>query len=254
MPHNLSRTLFRSFSAICSFALCLGTLGCALFPAKTEHPLVDKNEERYFELNDRLQQQDAKIAQLIGRIEALTAAKAPAAPLKKIAPKIEVPAKGHEMITTEDGDPLATLQENTVASSKHESMHAYFEGTRLVEDGKLDMALSSFRDFLKANPDHVYADRAQFQIADAHFRNKDYGLVVVATNLLESKYPYSFKIPEALFKRALSLAGLGQAEPARTALKDLMKRFPESPAAKLAVNKLVELGGATTPSAPPLLQ
>jgi len=253
MPHNLSRTLFRITSGFISFALCLGTLGCALFPAKTEHPLVDKNEERYFELNDRLQQQDAKIAQLSGRIEALTASKVSVPPVKKLAPKAEMP-KGADLITADDADPLAPLQENTIASSKHESMHSYFEGTRLIEDGKLDLALSSFRDFLKANPDHVYADRAQFQIADAHFRNKDYGLVVVATNLLESKYPYSFKIPEALFKRALSLAGLGQAEPARTALKDLMKRFPESPAAKLAVNKLVELGGATIPSAPPLLQ
>lgn len=260
MPSILSRSLFpagialykRAFPALAILALT----GCALFPAsKNDHPLVDKNEERYFEMTERLSQQDAKIAQLTSRLEAMNGGAKPAekAPVAKAKPQ----GKGNvsaepRTITADDGDPLAPLSENTVATSKTESMHSYFEGNRLLEQGKYDLALGSFRDFLKASPDHVYADRAQFQIAEAHFLNKDYGLVVVATNLLESRYPYSFKVPESILKRALSFEGLGQKDPARNVLKDLIKRYPESPSAKVAVAKLAELGGDS--SAPPMLQ
>jgi len=237
-----------AFSALTMLTLT----GCALFPAsKNDHPLVDKNEERYFEMTERLSQQDAKIAQLTSRLEAMNGQAKPAkkAPVAKAKPPVE---REQASITAEDGDPLAPISENTVATSKHESMHAYFEGTRLLEQGKYDLALGQFREFLKSAPEHVYADRAQFQIAEAHFLNKDYGLVVVATNLLESRYPYSFKVPESIYKRGLSFEGLGQKDPARNVFKDLVKRYPESPAAKLAVAKLTELGGDS--SAPPLLQ
>lgn len=252
MPSKQSRSLFLAGIPLSALTI-LGLSGCALFTtAKNDHPLLDKNEERYYELTERLAQQEAKIAQLTSRLEGMNSVpKEKTAPAAKPAP-VRAPAPLPRTITAADGDPLAPLADNTVATSKHETMHAYFEGTRLLEEGKYDLALGAFRDFLKSSPDHVYADRAQFQIAEAHFLNKDFGLVVVATNLLESRYPYSFKVPESIYKRALSFEGLGQKDPARSSLKDLIQRFPESPAAKLAVAKLSELGGDNT--APPLLQ
>ncbi len=220
-----------------------------------EHPLVDRQEERYYELTEKIQNQEAKIAKLTAQIEAFGAQK-PALPSTLTKAKLTaLPAakKMNPELNVGDADPLAPLQENTVASSKHEDMHFYFEGLRLLEEQKFDLALASFRDFLKSNPVHVYADRAQFQIAEAHFLNKDYGLVVVATNLMESRYPYSFKLPEALYKRAVSFANLGQSESAQKSLRDLLNRFPDSSTAKLATLKLAELGGQPS-TAPPLLE
>ena len=49
---------------------------------------------------------------------------------------------------------------------------------------KYEDAIDSFRVFVNENPHHLYADRAQFLISNIHFKNQDYGMVIVATHSL----------------------------------------------------------------------
>lgn len=129
----------------------------------------------------------------------------------------------------------------TVADSAHETMQLYYRGLQLLEEKRYDEALKNLRAFLKLSPDHVYADRAEYLISQAHFMNKEYGLVVVETNLLESRYPYSVRLPEALYKRALAYEGMGQQEQARRTLRDFLSRFPKDPLAGEASRRLGEV-------------
>ena len=132
----------------------------------------------------------------------------------------------------------------TVADSTHETMQLYYRGLQLLDEKRYDDSLKNLRAFLKLSPEHVYADRAEYLIAQDHFMNKEYGLVVVETNLLESRYPYSVRLPEALYKRAMAYEGMGQQEQARQTLHDFLSRFPKDPLAVEASRRLGEVSQA----------
>lgn len=131
----------------------------------------------------------------------------------------------------------------SIADSTHETMHLYYRGLQQLQEGQYEDAQASFREFLKLSPNHVYADRAQYLVAEAHFKSHELGLVVIATNVLESRYPHSFRVPDALYKRALALDGMGQPDQARATLRDLLKRFPKDPTADGASRLLASLAG-----------
>lgn len=147
-------------------------------------------------------------------------------------------------------------EDAVVADSRHEGMHWYYRGVEALKQGDYDQAVNFLRTFLKDNADHVYADRAEFLISRAHFLNREYGLVIVGTNLLEKRYPNSLKLPDAVYQKSLSYLGLGQREEAKRSLKDLIVRFPKDPVADMASRKLAELSVDETGSrhAPLLLE
>jgi TolA-binding protein len=149
----------------------------------------------------------------------------------------------------EEPNLISPLMEDTetIADSSQDAMSVYYRGVQLLNSRKFEDAIDSFRQFLKENPHHVYADRAQFMIADSHFKNKDFGMVIVATNLLESQFPYSLKLPEALFERGLAFAEMNQRAQAKLTLGNLMKNFPKDPMAEIARKKWVELSQDHSP-------
>lgn len=119
-------------------------------------------------------------------------------------------------------------QEETLVDSSFENMNAYYEAIQLRETGQYDEAVEKLNRFIVENPDHVYSDRAQFLILDSHFRNKEFGLVLVDSFLLENRYRDSKKLPEALHKRALAYLKLGDPEKGNQTLKMLMESYPKS--------------------------
>jgi TolA-binding protein len=131
----------------------------------------------------------------------------------------------------------------TIVDSRHDSMPLYFRGLQMYRSRNFDGALEVFSRFIQAQPNHVYSDRAQFYVAESHFQNGDYTLALKSTHLLENKYPYSFRIPETLHRRALSLVHLGQTQRAMDVWRDLLRRFPAEPVAETASHRLAELLG-----------
>lgn len=229
--------------------------GCVTAPPTVplEQKLVDKNEERYFELTDRVAKQESQIARLESQLEAIKVSKVKKAkPTKEEVDENEDAEQGDSPDLDESTlSPLEDEPVDTVVDSRHEGMHLYFEGMKDLEAGKSDTALKAFREFLAATPDHVYADRAQYHIAEAHLFAKEYSLALVALNLFLSRYPHSFQVPEALYRQALSYENLGKRDAASSALQDLLKRYPQAPVAKQAEQRLARL--TTGSAAPPLL-
>ena len=125
--------------------------------------------------------------------------------------------------------PKVESEEDSIADSTQESMHYYYKGLELFEEKKFDEAVRALNQFVTLTPRHVYADRAQFLVAESAYLSKEYGLAIVASNLLEARYPYSVRLPEAMHRRILSLIELKQVEPAKLVLEKMMKRYPTSP-------------------------
>jgi TolA-binding protein len=261
---------------------------CATKPSAKRHAVkIDPNEEKLIELTDQMEKQAKEMNRLHAAMEALNNKMSPggrrAAARREarrrdpgdtadaklgVTRKLLPPSLLAQGMDAEIADDLELADGSandsidapeprpagtTVASSRHESMVDYYRGLQAMDEKRYDEAIGHFREFVRRNPNHVYADRAEFQIAEAHYLNHEYGLVIVETNQLEARYPFSVRAPEAAFQRALAHDGLGQREQARRALKDLMKKYPKSEFAARASRKLAELG----PSAayrPPLIQ
>ena len=245
-----------------AFAVVLLLCGCASFqkePPEKRGFILSSVEEKILGLEEKIQSQELQIEKLRSALNrSAERAKVSSAPspvlnkskratvrapvkvskIKKLYPpmeqKVKSPPSARDLF----------MEGETLADSSQSAMHSYFKGLQLMSDKKYDEALQSFRSFVMQNPKHVYADRAQYLIADAHFQTKDYNLVVVATNLLEARYPYSIKLPEALYKRGLSFLELSQTEQARITLRNLIQKFPNDPLTAPVQRKLAGLSSS----------
>jgi len=239
---------------------------CASSPPVVKH---DWNEERISILTDKIRAQEDKIKKLSGELDDYKSEKPKppeikrlvSAPVTAVATAEAPAASGENKIIEEEfeGDESDETAENenadrgvTVADSTHAGMHNYFQGLRLFESQDYEGALKEFRQFLSENPTHIYADRAEYFIAESHYRTQDYGLAVVATNRLESKHPFSFRLPEALLRRALAYESLGQPDDAQTVLREILKRYPGEAVAGEASRKLASIKTRTRKSEPPV--
>ncbi len=207
-------------------------------------------DARLSSLEAQVQETKSYQERLAARMDGMTDSVRPAVAPKPSTPRGKMRKRANLPITklTPEGAGQGNEEEGgareeteLVVDSRHEGLHLYRQGLQLAKDRKFDEAIDKFRRFLKENPDHVYSDRAQYQIAKAHYDNKEYGLVIVAAQLLETKYPFSFRIPEVSYHRAMALLSMGQTPQATDALKEIMKRFPKEEVAETASRKLAEL-------------
>jgi TolA-binding protein len=238
------KAIFRkSLVVICFLSLAR----CASVPKKPK-VVVNPLEDRIAVLEISLRDQSQEISRLRGVINSLTPKKTTtaaqvSAPETNQEPIKNLPTTKLKPENSDEIRAVSPLMEDaeTIVDSSQDTMHTYYRGLQFLNDKKYEEAIEAFRSFINESPKHVYADRAQFLIADSHFKNKDYGMVVVATNLLETKFPYSLKIPEALYRRGISFAEMNQMAQAKLTFGNLMKNFPKDPMADAARRKWVEL-------------
>jgi TolA-binding protein len=108
------------------------------------------------------------------------------------------------------------------------------EGDRM--QGKLDLAVQEYTEFLKWYGDYPQASQAKYQIAQIYYAQKEYESAVKEFDELIQKYPDSQKMPEILYYKGMSLKELGRANQAADAFSELRKRFPNHTLAKQSLN------------------
>lgn len=102
-------------------------------------------------------------------------------------------------------------------------------------------AISGMGEFIARHPGHPLADNAQYWLAQAHYVNRDYARAVEAFALVGVRSPDSSKAPDALLKKGLCEIELGRNEAARATLNDVVRRYPQNEAARLAREQLAKL-------------
>ncbi len=252
------------------FALLLTSLtSCASKPSmKVERESIEKNSESFAILSDRVKDQDDKLERLTISINDLSRQLAKAerqiarsreeklasvtrngtVPLQKLRPTDEADevAEVLKAVGGEDGE--------AIADSSQETIHWYYDGVRQVRDAKYDEAIRSFRKFLEESPEHVYADRSEYWIAESYFRNKEYQLSILSANGMEAHHPYSLRLPDALLLKAHSFRAMGQRDDAREALRQVVTRFPTSRLADSASKELAQMSlESASPARAPVL-
>jgi len=112
----------------------------------------------------------------------------------------------------------------------------------LLKDSQYDQAITAFRKFLVDFPDSPLADNAQYWLGEAHYVNKDYPAALAAFQLVVDKYPQSRKLPDAMLKVGYCQYELKQWDQARTVLGAVKSRFADTPAGRLAQQRLEKMG------------
>jgi TolA-binding protein len=108
------------------------------------------------------------------------------------------------------------------------------EGDRL--SGKFDLALQEYTDFVTKFGAGAQAPDAQYYIGSIHYSKSEWGEAVKAFDLVLKNYSDSRRVAEALYYKGDSLARMGRWPEADATLKDLRKRFADSPLAKQSLS------------------
>jgi tol-pal system protein YbgF len=111
---------------------------------------------------------------------------------------------------------------------------AYADYTR----GQYDLAIQEFREYLKRFPSAERAGDAQYWISVCLAGKQKYAEAIEAIDALLQNYPSSDKLPDAHVKKGGALERLGRRREALTEYRYVVEHFPNSPAAKIARDKL----------------
>ena len=119
-----------------------------------------------------------------------------------------------------------------------EDKAAYQAAFNLLKDGQYDRAIGAFQKFLATYPDSSLADNAQYWLGEAYYVNKAYPDAEAAFQRVVDKYPQSRKLPDALLKIGFCRYETKQWQSAREVLGQVVARFTDTPAARLAQQRL----------------
>ena len=119
-----------------------------------------------------------------------------------------------------------------------EDKAAYQASFNLLKDGQYDRAIVAFQKFLVSYPDSSLADNAQYWLGEAYYVNKAYPEAEAAFQRVVDKYPQSRKLGDALLKIGFCRYEMKQWQSAREVLGQVVARFTDTPASRLAQQRL----------------
>jgi tol-pal system protein YbgF len=111
-----------------------------------------------------------------------------------------------------------------------------------LRGGSYDRAIASFREVVTNYPTGELASNAQFWIGESYYTKGDLEGAVTAYRKVLSDWPLSRKAPDAMVKLGFSLSDLRRNAEARNMLEDVVRKYPGTPAAQLASDRLKRLG------------
>jgi len=113
----------------------------------------------------------------------------------------------------------------------------------LLKDAKYPEAISAFKQYLTTFPQSALADNAQYWLGEAHYVTKQFPDALRDFRTVIEKYPESRKIPDALLKIGYCNYELKNWGEARSALGQVVQRFGDTTAARLASQRLAKMDG-----------
>ena len=119
------------------------------------------------------------------------------------------------------------VQKDT-ATALHDSGLASYNARNYQE------SLRSFTDFTKNYGNHKLAPNAWYYVGESNFQLNRFGDAALAYDTVITKYGTSQRAPAAYLKQALAFSKLGQKDAADARLKELIRKFPNSPEATRA--------------------
>lgn len=107
--------------------------------------------------------------------------------------------------------------------------------------GRYKLAGESFREFLRHYPSTEVSDNAQYWIGESLYAQGDFPGAIIEYRAVVDHYPKGDKVPAALLKIGIANARLNNTSDAKKSFQQVIQRYPRSPEAALAKERLAQL-------------
>ncbi|MGE4311431.1 tol-pal system protein YbgF [Desulfovibrio sp.] len=111
---------------------------------------------------------------------------------------------------------------------------AYDAALKFMTSGRSAEGITRFEGFLQEYPQGVYAANAEYWIGEGLYAQGNYQEALNQFRKVDASYPQHHKNADALLKTGMCLSRLGDKTAAAEAYKQLLARFPNSEAARIA--------------------
>ncbi len=160
---------------------------------------------------------------------------------QRLAAFLARPTSPAEPAATVEGDPgsaplapAGAPAAGTLPAPRELYSQAYADYAR----GNYDLAIEGFQEYLRAAPGSDLADNAQYWIGECLYGKQRYSEAIEAWNALLRDHTSSDKLPDARVKKGMALERLGRRTQALIEYRYVVERYPKSPAARIARDKL----------------
>lgn len=246
----------------------------SMYPAGEVSAVRPSSPNALFEMMGRLEQLQAEVQQLTGKVEEqanliaemkksqntmysdfdermqnlekkaegvkpTSAESVPAQEVQPEAKAAESPVAA-PAATPEVNKPLPAQKQDAVPASGDEKQQ-YQQAYEALRNGHTAQAIAEFNALLSKNSKNEFANNAQYWLGEAYRVNQDIDSARKAFNSVIENYPGSSKVPDALLKLGYIEVEQKNAVKAREYLTRVTTDFPGSTAARLASKKLLLL-------------
>ncbi|HET9679630.1 MAG TPA: tol-pal system protein YbgF [Gammaproteobacteria bacterium] len=128
---------------------------------------------------------------------------------------------------------------DTAVSGERDAYQAAFD---LLRESRYAEAEQAFSDFLTTYPESSFADNAQYWLGETNYVTRDFKAAVDAFRKVIDNYPDSTKSADAWLKMGYSYYEMDNMPEARDALQTVVNNYPGHAAARLAQQRLEEMG------------
>ena len=122
----------------------------------------------------------------------------------------------------------------------------YNNALRDYNGGKNDLATQEFSDYIKFYPNTDLAGNCYFYLGEIQFRQANYQQATQSYDQVLQNFPSGNKAASAQLKKGFALIELGKQDDGVSELRHLIQRYPRSPEALQARERLRKLGVSTT--------
>jgi tol-pal system protein YbgF len=127
------------------------------------------------------------------------------------------------------------------ATAESDAIRRDYEAAwRTLDKKDYKAAIGRFREFIKKYPKSTLAVNAQYWIGESYYALKEFDRAVIEFDAVR-KYPQGEKTPAALLKQGFAFAELGEKVNARLILQEVVEKYPQSPEAARAKQRLKSL-------------
>ena len=174
-----------------------------------------------------MQELGDRVSRVMEQLDALRIAGNVATPVAPGAGLVE--SEGEGVI-----DPTTGELEAPVPAPRELYSQAYADFAR----GNYDLAIQGFTEYMAHYPETDFTDNAQYWVGECLYGKKQYAEAIEAWNTLFRDYPSSDKLPDGRVKKGMALERLGRRSQALVEYRYVVDRYPTSPAARIARERL----------------
>ena len=186
----------------------------------------------------------AKSDQLSGQIQALNDTMDELkVRLAKVAKELEDMQAAQQSIQAQQAQ--QTAQQQAQAQAPPPDV-LYNNGLRDYNGNKNDLASQEFSDYIKFYPNTDLAGNCYFYLGEIQFRQGNYQQAAQSYDQVLQNFPSGNKAASAQLKKGFSLIELGKQDDGVSELRHLIQRYPHSPEALQARDRLRKLGVSST--------